>query len=66
MGNQELRPGDKALIVGKHPWAGHSARLIAYEKYGLGWWGWRVEVDGACGQEAYAKPEELRSGNGRP
>lgn len=46
-------------IVGDHPWAGHSARLIAYEKYGLGWMGWRAEIDGACGHECYASPNHM-------
>ena len=57
----KLEPGMRVSIVGNHPWAQHSGRLIAYEKYGLGWFGWRVELDGNCG-ECYAKPNELIGG----
>lgn len=53
-----IEPNDRVFIIGKHPWAGNAGTVVAYEKYGLGWMGWRVELDGNCGS-CYAKPEEL-------
>ena len=32
---------------------------IAFEKYGLGWMGWRVKLDGNCG-ECYASSMHLK------
>jgi hypothetical protein len=46
------------MVIGGHPWAGHAGTLIAYEKYGLGWYGWRVKLDENCG-ECYAREDEL-------
>ena len=52
------KAGDRVFILPPHPWNGHAGELIAYETYGLGWKGWRVKLDGNCG-ECYAKPEEM-------
>lgn len=54
----QFNPGDRVIIVGPHPWAGERGVLIAFEKYGLGWKGWRVELGG--GAECYAGPINLR------
>lgn len=53
-----MTKGDRVMITGRHPWAGHAGTLIACEKYGLGWLGWRIVLDGNCG-ECYAKEEEM-------
>jgi hypothetical protein len=54
-----LKPGDRVFITGpKHPYLSHAGELIAFEKYGLGWTGWRVKLDGNHG-ETYADPDEL-------
>lgn len=53
-----LKPGDRVFIVGSHPWVTHAGVLIAWERYGLGWFGWRVKLDGNCG-ECFAGPEHL-------
>jgi len=53
-----VKAGDRAMVIGGHPWAGHAGTLIAYEKYGLGWYGWRVKLDENCG-ECYAREDEL-------
>lgn len=56
---EALKPGDRVFITNqKHPWIGHGGELVAYEKYGLGWMGWRVRLDGNCG-ECYAKPDDF-------
>lgn len=54
-----LKPGDRVLILQPHPWGGCVGELIAYEKYGLGWMGWRVQLEGFRGQ-CYANTEQLR------
>lgn len=54
-----LRDGDRVFLRGDHPWAPSVGTLIAYEKYGLGWWGWRVELDNPHGQECYAAEKNL-------
>jgi hypothetical protein len=53
-----MKAGDRVVVVGKHPWATHAGTLVAWEKYGLGWLGWRVALDGNCG-ECYAATHEL-------
>ena len=59
--HHRLKDGDRVFIVGKgHPWKGKAGNLIAYEKYGLGWMGWRVELDDPFGQECYARTEDLQ------
>lgn len=44
--------GDRVSIVDKkHPWYGHSGEVVAMnERYGLGWIGDRVALDGNCGE----------------
>jgi hypothetical protein len=53
-----LKQGDRVVIRPMHPWFGRAGELVAWEKYGLGWWGWRVLMDGNCG-ECYAAEKEL-------
>ena len=48
------------MVIGDHPWAGNAGTLVAYEKYGLGWYGWRVNLDGNCG-ECYVDEDQLRT-----
>jgi len=52
--------GDRVFVTAGHPWAPNVGTCIAYEKYGLGWWGWRVSLDNPLGQECYCKDSELR------
>jgi hypothetical protein len=61
--DKPLKRGDRVFIHDpKHPWSGHAGVLIAFEEFGPGqglkWTGWRIELDGNCGQ-AYAAPEQL-------
>ena len=53
-----MKSGDRAMVIGSHPWAGNAGTLVAFEKYGLGWTGWRVQLDGNCG-ECYANEDQL-------
>lgn len=54
-----LKAGDRVFITDqKHPWVGRCGELLAYEKYGLGWMGWRVKLDGNCG-EAYVNTDQV-------
>jgi hypothetical protein len=55
---RELKAGDRVYVLPPHPWGDHAGELIAYEKYGLGWFGWRVKLDGNCG-ECYANTQDL-------
>lgn len=46
-----------------HPWKTQAGELIAFEEYGPGpppllWTGWRIKLDGNCG-ECYANAHEL-------
>lgn len=52
--------GDRIFIDDrKHPWVDHSGEVISgLETYGLGWHGYRVELDGNCG-ETYVMPEQV-------
>lgn len=54
-----LKEGDRVFVLQDHPWAGRAGVLIAYEMYGLGWHGWRVKLDGNCG-ECYANIDQLQ------
>lgn len=55
----ELKAGDRVFITDqKHPWVGCAGELIAYEKYGLGWMGWRMRLDGNCG-ESYVNANQV-------
>lgn len=39
-----------------HPWTGHSGEIVSgQEKYGLGWWGQRLKLDGNAG-ECFVRP----------
>ena len=59
MSRTTLKPGDRIFITSQtHPWAGSAGELVAYETYGLGWTGWRIKLDGNCG-ECYANPDEF-------
>ena len=53
-----MKSGDRVMMIGGHAWAGHAGTLIAFEKYGLGWTGWRIALDGNCG-ECYANEDQL-------
>ena len=53
-----MKSGDRAMVIGNHPWAGHAGTLIVFEKYELGWTGWRVKLDENCG-ECYASEDQL-------
>lgn len=55
----DFKAGDRVTVIGKHPWTSHAGTLVTHERYGLGWMGWRVKLDGNCG-DCYAEPEELR------
>ncbi|MCL5743768.1 MAG: hypothetical protein M1541_07550 [Acidobacteria bacterium] len=57
-GSTPLKGGNRVFILPPHPWAGHAGELIAYETYGMGWQGWRIKLDGNCG-ECYASESEL-------
>lgn len=57
--SRALQPGDRVFILQPHPWGGCAGELIAYEKYGLGWMGWRVRMDNDM--QCYANPGDLRS-----
>lgn len=57
---QLLTEGDRVTIAKGHPWGGSAGKLIAYETYGLGWKGWRVQLDEPYGHECYANPAQLR------
>lgn len=56
----ELKAGDRVFITDqKHPWIGRAGELIAYEKYGLGWMGWRMKLDEPYGQETYVNADQV-------
>ena len=56
----EMKIGDRVFITAlKHPWRGCSGKVVAtHEKYGLGWEGYRVELDN--GMQTYVKNEEVQ------
>jgi hypothetical protein len=45
--------------IGKTPWYSRAGELVAHEKYGLGWMGWRIRLDEPFGQECYANQSQL-------
>ena len=53
--------GDRVFITDQqHPWLGYSGAVVSGEEtYGLGWKGYRVALDGTCGQETYVKPDQV-------
>ena len=53
-----MKGGDRVMVIGSHPWAGHAGTLVAFEKYGFGWTGWLVKLDENCG-ECYANEDQL-------
>lgn len=60
-----ISTGDRVFIQdGTHPWSGHAGITLAYERYGLGWTGWRIRLDGNCG-ECYANASQLASVSAR-
>ena len=56
--SSRLQPGDRVVLKAGHPWETHAGTLVKYERYGLGWMGWRVLLDGNGG-ECYANAEHL-------
>lgn len=56
---QSLPIGARVVITNlKHPWTGQAGAVVSGpEKYGLGWFGQRVELDGNAG-ETYVRPEQ--------
>lgn len=58
----ELKAGDRVFITDKkHPWSGHAGETIVYERYGLGWMGWRVKLDGNCGETYISESQVVRA-----
>lgn len=56
-----FKPGEKVLICGGHPWRGHTATLQAFERYGMGWIGWRMALtDLTPKHECYASVDQLQ------
>lgn len=53
-----LQADDSVIITGKHPWTGERGTLVAYERYGPGWMGWRVALEN--GAECYVDITNLR------
>ena len=58
----KLKPGERVMIIGNHPWASYAGTLVAFEEYGPGhglrWKGWRIRLDGNYSQ-CYASEHEL-------
>ncbi len=55
-----MSPGDRVFIKSKkHPWSGEAGELVAFEKYGLGWMAWRVQLDN--GASCYANAEDMKT-----
>ena len=55
-----MKAGDRVMVVGNHPWAGHAGTLVAWENHPMGGQCWRVKLDGNCG-ECYANEDQLRT-----
>jgi hypothetical protein len=55
-----MKIGDRVFITDqKHPWIGRAGEVISGEEtYGLGWKGFRVELDGNCG-ETYVRQDQV-------
>ena len=56
-----MKIGDRVFITDQsHPWLGKAGEVISNEEtYGLGWKGYRVRLDGTCGQECYVRPDQV-------
>lgn len=56
-----MKIGDIVFIVDRsHPWFGNSGQIVTLdEKYGLGWTGHRVKLDGQFGGETYVKTPQV-------
>ena len=56
-----MKIGDRVFITDQsHPWNSHSGEVVSGEEaYGLGWKGYRVKVDGTCGQECYVRENQV-------
>ena len=53
----ELKPGDKVVFTGSHPWAGHTGTYLRHERVGLLQGDRpRFKVDDAGGRETFASP----------
>lgn len=47
MDKAKRRPGDRCLIVGNHPWKGHSGELVEVETF-MGRPSLRIALDNGC------------------
>jgi hypothetical protein len=56
-----VKIGDRVFITDKsHPWVSHAGEVVSGEEvYGLGWRGYRVKIDGTCGQECYVQDGQV-------
>ena len=56
-----MKIGDRVFITDqKHPWIGHAGEVVSGEEiYGLGWRGFRVKIDGTCGQECFVRQDQV-------
>jgi hypothetical protein len=56
-----LKIGDRVFVTDQtHPWLGKAGEVISGEEtYGLGWKGYRVKIDGTCGQETYVQANQV-------
>lgn len=63
-----MKPDDRVYITDpKHPWYEHAGEVVSGEEtYGLGWKGYRVRIDGTCGQECYVRPDQVFGGRKSP
>lgn len=54
-----MKKGDEVLIIQKkHPWHGERGKLVEYKQYGLGWWGWRIELQNSM--ECFVRPDQIK------
>ena len=55
-----LSIGDRVFITDqKHPWIANFGSVVSgIETYGLGWTGYRVKLDGNCG-ETFVRPDQV-------
>jgi len=55
-----LKSGDRVFITNRdHPWFEQAGTLVSFETYGLGWTGWRTNLDN--GFNTYVKAGEVRT-----
>jgi len=56
-----LKIGDRVFITDQsHPWIGKAGDVVSDEEtYGLGWKGYRVKLDGTCGQECFVRADQV-------